>query len=369
MSNKDDRAKSHFDMAESQEAMLPLLDAYATDELEQDEQKRIGQHLKSCHECQQRLTEIIRLHKLLATLATNPGQLEMSEGTKQSKRIPRSSGVADAVLAEINSHKGRNGKMKQSDVIEIPSREQPRTRKKWPRYIAIIAAALCVVILAGAIIITLNSQPKTTGQSPSTHNSGEPSLAPPNSSWVVEQNQTIVRNTAGTFMVEYIDITKKEFRFFYAFSSQYQGDPRIEVLSSLPSGSSTAMQLVTTVQPLGNLGSFNVGVIHAPLLDRTGQLLTIQITMPGQHTPTWQLAPLKQPLKEPDPSNPPHYDLYLDQTKFPSITFYGPATEQQVAFFKDTASNHVFLRLGDTGPVQIITKAEYLAIAGPKNFN
>ena len=263
--------------------------------------------------------------------------------------------------------------MKQNDVVEMhqerTSKGRPHKEKRWPRYIAIIAAALCVIVLVGAIVITLNSQQRTAGQSPSTHHGGEPSLAPPTSPWEVEQDQTIARNAAGTFVVVYIDVTKKEFRFFYAFSSQYQGNPRIEVISSLPSGSKAVIQLVTTVQPLGSLGSFEVGVIHAPLLDRTGQLLTIQITMPGQNTPTWHLAPLKQPLKEPDPSNPAYYGLYLDQTKFPSITFYGPVMEQQVAFFRDATPDYIFLRLGDTGPVQIITKAEYLAIAGPKNFN
>ncbi|MGB8346557.1 MAG: zf-HC2 domain-containing protein [Ktedonobacteraceae bacterium] len=368
MNNKDDKTQNHFELAESQEAMLPLLDAYATGELGHDEQERITYHLESCHECQQRLTEIIRLRKLLATLAANPSQLEMSEDTKQTWRIPRSSQFADAVLTEINSHKGRDERMKQNDIVEMPSREQPRTRKIWPRYIAIIAAALCIVILAGAVVITLNLQQRTTGQLPSTHSGGEPSFPPPSNVWEVEQDQTIARNAAGTFAVEYIDVTKKEFRFFYAFSSQYQGSPRIEVISSPPSGSKAVMQLITAVQPLGSLDSFNVGVIHAPLLDRAGQLLTIQITMPGQHTPTWHLAPLKQLLKEPNPSNPAYYGLYLDQTKFPSITFYGPVMEQQVAFFRDAAPDYIFLRLGSTGPVQIITKAEYLAIAGPKNF-
>jgi hypothetical protein len=55
--------------------------------------------------------------------------------------------------------------------------------------------------------------------------------------------------------------------------------------------------------------------------------------------------------------------------QFANNILVGLYLEQQVAFFKNTTSNYVFLRLGDTGPVQIITKAEYLAIAGPKNFN
>jgi len=370
MNNKDDWAKNHFDLTESHEAMLPLLDAYTTGELEHDEQERIDYHLESCRECQQRLTEIIRLRRLLATLATNPSQHEMSEDTGP-RRIPHSSRLADAVFTEIDSHKGRDGRMKQNDIVEIPqgypSKEQPHKGKRWPRYIGIIAAALCIVVLVGSVLITLNFQQRIARQTSPAQDKRAASEPPP-IVWELEKDQTIARNGAGTFAVEYIDVTKKEFRFFYAFSSQYQGSPRIEVISSPPSGSKAVMQLITAVQPLGSLDSFNVGVIHAPLLDRAGQLLTIQITMPGQHTPTWHLAPLKQLLKEPNPSNPAYYGLYLDQTKFPSITFYGPVMEQQVAFFRDAAPDYIFLRLGSTGPVQIITKAEYLAIAGPKNF-
>ncbi|HEY7416170.1 MAG TPA: hypothetical protein VH593_13335, partial [Ktedonobacteraceae bacterium] len=98
--------------------------------------------------------------------------------------------------------------------------------------------------------------------------------------------------------------------------------------------------------------------------DKIGQVIQLTITLPGHASAPLYLRPLKQ-LHEGKPSE------FLSFTSAPNmfspVQWYGPVRKEQVVFLKSEDGSYLFLRL-DSGNVQIITRQEYLRIAGERNF-
>jgi hypothetical protein len=172
-----------------------------------------------------------------------------------------------------------------------------------------------------------------------------------------------------------MDLTPKGFRFFYTIHALDQkGLPSVKAYSYLSSNPQAKTSLVATVQSLGQLGTSNVGVIHVQGLSRAHQIIALQIIPPGRKTPAWQLAPLDQIIDDPHP-NDSTTSFSVEQIGHQEIIWYGPVMFEQVAFFKQTISSHsashssyIFVRIDNPRMVTVITKAQYLAIAGQKNF-
>jgi hypothetical protein len=347
------------------EKNVPLLDAYSTHELEEGEQEEVELHLTACRECQRLLATIRHFRGLFTILATDDHRPDIDGETILVQRDHPSSELADNVLNEIAKNGGET--MKQEPLPEI-LQEHPltnrflrrRSRSSWLSLVAI----LCAVLLTGSLLVTFTY----------LHQSSiGPTSIPPSLAWERYQGQFLAHNAEGIFSIKYIDITSQEFRFFYAVSSSNHRPPRVSVVSYLASNPGTSTRLVTTVQSLGQLGAFNVGVVHAHVLNRVGQIIALQITpsVESASTPTWRLAPLKQLLNNAFAN----WGFPIEQAELPEVFWYGPVMKEQVGFFKSTGANqpgsrtlHIFLRLDDPVAVKIITQAEYLSIAGQQNF-
>ncbi len=363
MSNEPVEARSY--PQEVCEGMFELLDAYTTNELDRDSQEEVCEHLTDCHLCQERLAEIQHLRVLLASLSTDEQyQREQAAGSNQSRW--QNLRIADAVVSEIEGRERKSNKQKLHPNIfwrhSSPAIADPRKNRLFS-YTSLLIASLLVVVLAGTFFVVQQNQPKMLPR--------QSGATPQPIYWQIQPGQASAQNATGDFELEYITITQKEFRFFYAVQSNHQGLLHVKVFSYIQSSPNALTALPTTVQSLGQLGPWNVGVIHTTGLNRTHQIIRLQVFAPGERTITWQLEPLIQ-LRD-DPRGGIWTDLTsIKQAGHSTIYWYGPVMQEQVAFFRYTALRkppaYIFVRIADPTTVQIINKAQYLTIAGKQNF-
>jgi len=363
MNDERSEVKNYSHSVDVHKAIVYLLDSYITDELEQDEREDVKQHIASCSKCRQQLTEIIQARKLITKLIDD-GQYEMNKDATLLPQDHNSSWLSDAVLAKIDSDERGKQSMEQKQTVKA-QQDHLRTKafyrkRTWTLGFGIFAAVSFIALLIVSLTGAFNMTPRGNA-------------VPAPQVWTLQQGQTLVQNTGGTFALKYIEITPQEFRLFYALNSPYQGTLHVEAVSYLVSAPKTITHLAATVQPLGQLSTFKIGVIHMPRLNQAKQIVSLQITLLTRNTPSWHIAPLKQLINE--PHNGSRYSFSINPKELPNITLYGPIMQEQVAFFKDTSlgkptssPSRIFLRLDDPTIVAIITQAEYLTIAGKQNF-
>jgi len=193
--------------------------------------------------------------------------------------------------------------------------------------------------------------------------------------WSFQRNQAFIQHSQDEFSLKNVTITSQEFHFFYAYTFSHPGFPSITTTSKLEGSSAVPLQLETRVQPLGVLGNVNIGVIHAQLINISHQIIELHITPPGESTLLWKLALLKQLIDEPHSGNSTYGFEDLSHIGIPTIAFYGPVMMEQVAYFRlvEPAQStnqpaHIFLRMDHPLLVSLITQEQYLAIAGPENY-
>lgn len=365
MSNQRRLTENNSYSDSSHEKIVLLLDAYSADELENDEQEAVEQHLASCRECQRLLATIRHFRGLFSRLSVHDRQ---DDENVLMPHDARPSQLADRVLDEITTK--REERMRQQPIADILQNHLPAKntvrRKNWRASLPIIAAVLCIVLLAGSLLAALMY----------FHQGYKGTMSvPPSLDWKTQQGQFFAQNIEGTFSIKYMDITNREFRFFYAFRSPHGGVPDVEVASYPTSNPRDLTKLMTTVQSAGYLGGFNIGIVHARGLNKVGQIIALLITPPGKSTSALRLAPLKQLLNYPFDSSRAYQGFPVEQTGLPEIFWYGPVMMEQVAFFKSTVSNqpgghaaYIFVQIDDPIVVRVITQKEYLAIAGQQNF-
>ena len=235
------------------------------------------------------------------------------------------------------------------------------------KWIALFACLLLVGIVAVVVVATTNSRYLTT------------CVPPPGGAWTYQYNQASLEHAHDEFALKVIDITSQEFHFFYAYTFSHPGFPSITTTSNLEGHSALPLQVETRVQPLGVLGTVNVGVIHARLLNRVKQTIELHISPPGEGTQHWTLVPLKQVINEPCPGESTYRFWDLHPLGIPTIAFYGPfygpSTNEQVAYFHLVQPAHstsrpvyLFLRMDQPTLVSLISKEQFLAVAGPGNL-
>ena len=186
--------------------------------------------------------------------------------------------------------------------------------------------------------------------------------------WKTDNNQISIKNNTITFALKDIEISHQEIRFFYARkSSQNISLQAIETIHQ-----ASTILLSTQDESLGTLGAYTIGVLHVRRIDRAGQVITIQMKIAG-HSNTWSLSPLQQLLLDNRPNTT--VSIFVDQRQLPDITWSGPVMDQQVAYMQDISTSHInantahiFLRLDDPIKVQIISQAQFIAIAGKQNY-
>lgn len=355
------------------EEVAELLDAYSTHELVGNEKNMVELHLASCHVCQMQLRELQHFRELLTSLRVNTQHSRVDGAMTSIFSAPPFSQLVDAVMNEIV--KNEEATMKQAHLsppfqehasTSLPSTHSMR-RRTWPRSIVFLIAALCVAILASTSLVTVYSLRQSPPNSPASVM--QPLI------WKVQADQVSVQNSEGAFALKFMDFTPKGFRFFYTvYALNHEGISSVRAYSYLSSNPQAKISLAATVQSLGQLGASNIGVIHVQGLSRAHQIIALQILLFGRKTPAWQLAPLQQLITDPHP-NDSIASFSIEQIGHPEIVWYGPVMFEEVAFFKQMASSHsasdssyIFVRIDDPYIVKVITKAQYLAIAGQQNF-
>ena len=246
----------------------------------------------------------------------------------------------------------------ESDILQ--KFERCILKENWR---ALFACLFLVGFVAFVIFATTNSRFSKT------------CACPMQGIWMYQYGQASLQHSHDEFSLKEIDITSQEFHFFYAYTFSHPGFPSITTTSNLEGSSALPLPLETRVQPLGVLGTVSVGVIHARLFNRVNQSIELHISPPGDSTQHWKLAPLKQSINDPHPGG--FIDSFSDlhPPGIPTITFNVPITTGQVAYFRLIQPAHstsqpvyIFLKMDQPTLVSLITKEQFLAIAGPGNL-
>ena len=192
------------------------------------------------------------------------------------------------------------------------------------------------------------------------------SCAPGSAVWNIRSDQLSFKSADGLFALKWVAITPQEFHFFYAFQFREPGNPRIVVKSYAASRPQSTSNLAITVQPLGQLGPYTISVLHVKRSSYAGQVLSLKITSPGESRFTWSLTPLEQVSQETH-ENTAYYGFFLDTATLNEVSWHEPAMDQQVSYLEYKAKMgqaYLFLKRGDPSVVTVITRSEYLSIAG-----
>jgi hypothetical protein len=192
------------------------------------------------------------------------------------------------------------------------------------------------------------------------------SCAPGPAVWNIRSDQLSFKSVDGLFALKWVAITPQEFHFFYAFQFHEPGNLRIVVKSYVASRPQSTSNLAITVQPLGRLGPYTISVLHVKRSSYAGQVLSLQITSPGESRFTWSLTPLVQVSQETH-ENTAYYGFFLDTTTLNEVSWHEPAMDQQVSYLEYKAKMgqaYLYLKRGDPFVVTVITRSEYLSRAG-----
>jgi len=236
--------------------------------------------------------------------------------------------------------------------------------------------ALLLVVFASTI----------TACTPFTVHQQECSCAPPPYPFAAQLDQMAATGTAGAFAFKAIDITPQQFRFYYVFESSQQSPHPLSLSvtasAELPTKSATKDTLATTIQVLGQIGAYTVGVVHVGRGQNVAQTIILKVqpkTAAGADVGApWRLTPMQQLMPEPH-ANTARGGLATTLNgapgALPEAQWFGEVMPQLVGYVKviipgQPVANrsYVFLRSDDPIVVTVITKAQYLAIAGAANF-
>ncbi|GHO88666.1 anti-sigma factor family protein [Dictyobacter formicarum] len=398
MNQKDDRADMQTSTPKEHHTVKALLDAYSAAELVENEKSLVAHHLESCQQCQRELDDISRLHSLLK-LPDVDIQAATLKGYSTMPEYKRGiSDLADSVLDRLAQQDQEDAAIKALPSIGQSQQAHPTAsrhtlarRKRWPRLLALVAAAMCVAVLSVLCIPPISQFISTN-----THNgAGGVMKQQAPIIWRVHQDQTVARHGQDVFALLFASVVnEREFVLFYAFRTSHPGmSPQVKVVSTLPAQPGESITIPDRVQALGSVGDFAIGVIHVQMPDRLGQSITLQGTFPDQATP-WHLTILDQNSKLPPVSNQPYGAsmFYIDPKSLPEITqvypFMNPSTEEK----NTTGDNHLWGLFGfvlssrpQTGSiatplyvrvdysvkhaalqVTAISYADYMRLAGPQ---
>ncbi|HEY6542710.1 MAG TPA: PQQ-binding-like beta-propeller repeat protein [Ktedonobacteraceae bacterium] len=121
-----------------------LLTSYTAGEMQAAERAAVAQHLALCETCQQALTDIQHIRRLLRSMQLAPSSAQLSTNTAPS--------IADAVLAElaVTEQKQRRESPVKSTILTSPR------KRKIQRRMSMVAAVFFLTMLVGSMIVVLN---------------------------------------------------------------------------------------------------------------------------------------------------------------------------------------------------------------------
>src|SRR5207248_1176813 len=146
-------------------------------------------------------------------------------------------------------------------------RQQTRGRFLRP-VIAIACAALLVIVLISLYVgLQWRNGPQYSGTGPGAA-----------TYWELAYDQMFLRENQNALGIDYIEVNPKEIVFIYATTHLAQGDVQIQASSSSGNDSQHETVLSSYIQKLGQLGTYDVGVLHVRRLNRVGQVFRLTIT-------------------------------------------------------------------------------------------
>jgi hypothetical protein len=187
---------------------------------------------------------------------------------------------------------------------------------------------------------------------------------------------------AGVIALRRIEIMPPQFRIYFVFKPSSQADAQahpitlhITASSSLAAKPTTpAVPLTATIQTLGQIGAYSIGVMHIQHLNRADQVVTVAITPSLPGAATWRLSPIHQLIVEPH-AQTAYGELVGFSDGLPEAQWSPPVQAQLVSYVKVIIPGqpiadrtYVFVRSDDPVNVQVISKAQYIALAGGENF-
>jgi hypothetical protein len=204
--------------------------------------------------------------------------------------------------------------------------------------------------------------------------------------------QGFASGSAGAIALKWLEYTPQQFRLYYVFKPSDQGTQastpaqpvalQVTGSASLPGSPTTpAIPLPVTSQTLGQIGAYTIGAIHIGRFDHTGQpvnragqIITVAITPSLPGAATWRLSPIHQLIVEPH-AQTARGGLGAYPDGLPEAQWSPPVQAQLVSYVKVILPgqpvadrSYVFVRSDDWVKVQVISKAQYIALAGGENF-
>lgn len=154
--------------------------------------------------------------------------------------------------------------------------------------------------------------------------------------WEIRSGQTYISNTEGIFAIKHICITRNDLVFFYACTSLNMKEPYIVAITLLDAGIEGSIQttLETTVQPLGTIGIWNVGIIHVKWIDRPEQQIQLSIFPHAGMTSVWQITPLKQLYIPNEVRWLYDVSIPIAPQEVEEVEFYIARAGKEIAFFR-----------------------------------
>lgn len=237
--------------------------------------------------------------------------------------------------------------------------------------VALLALIFCATLgasLSGCVPFVSNTQVATCANSP---------CPGPPFPFAERLSEMSASGAAGSFALKMIDINPYQFRFYYVFKSPQPIGLRVATIAEL-TASPTTIPLTTSVQVLGHIGAYTAGVIHVTRARNSAQTITLYITpfatSGSVAFPTWSLAPMSQLNGSADAARI-WGGLGANPNDMPEAQWSPPVMTQEVSYLRVVISgqpaasrSYVFVRSDDPVRVTVLSKAEYLAIAGTVNF-
>ena len=201
--------------------------------------------------------------------------------------------------------------------------------------------------------------------------------------WEFQPGQFGATGAAGTFAVKWVEATPQQLRFYFVFLSTQHDQLQATARVSYPTNTSAASSPTTTVQVLGQIGDYAVGVIHVDWAENVQQLIGLELTAvsaSGVSAGTWHLTPLEQlhpdRLYHASGSGRMTYNVPANESGLPEADWVAmPEGVHVVSYVKIALPgqsvadrSYVFVRSDDPVIVTTISKTEYLSIAGGGDF-
>lgn len=270
-------------------------------------------------------------------------------------------------------------------------------REQLPRLLAAAALAVCILLAGcgflqpaggssvqapslagtaegpGAIVSTPSTPAGQSLPVPVATGQAIQHMPPPMPEWTAQKDQWDAENEQGTLRIVQMEGGPGELIFFYAMQSSNRGVPRAAAVSSggtgefaPPAGSSLK---VTSVQPLGQLAQFDVGVVHVSWEDHQGQVLALEVSPPGANEAAWRIAPARQ-VGGGSGRGPAVFSTGTDRHGLGLVDIACPCGPQ---FFKLALLGRsprdvpiIYVKVDRDMKVSVVTQAEYEALMPPR---